>query len=55
MQKKIIDRELQWNNSIKEIIDTYSIGFSIKGKCEICEKILNEKNIPNIRPPEIKQ
>ena len=54
-QKKIIVKESQWNERMEKIIDTYSIGFSIKGKCEICEKILNEKNIPNIRPPEIMQ
>ena len=52
-REKIIDKESQWNKSIKEIIDTYNIGFSIKGKCKSCEKIINEKNIANIRPPEI--
>ena len=52
-QKKIIDEESQWNNSIQDIIVTYKIGFSIKGKCKDCEKILSEKKIINIRPPEI--
>ena len=52
-QKKIIDEESQWNKSIQGIIVTYKIGFSIKGKCKDCEKILSEKKIINIRPPEI--
>lgn len=41
--------------NVKRIIDSYNIGFSIKRKCKTCEKMLNEKNIANIRSPEIKQ
>ena len=54
-REKIINKELCWNKGIEEIIDYYNIGFSIKGKCKNCEKILNEKKIINIRPPEIKK
>lgn len=52
-QEKIVKKELCWNKGIKKIIDYYNIGFSIKGKCKDCEKILSEKKIINIRPPEI--
>lgn len=54
-QEKIVKKESCWNKNIKEIIDSYNNGHSIRGKCKSCEKIINEKNIANIRPPEIKQ
>lgn len=54
-QEKLKAKEKCWTQKIKEIINFHSIGFSIGGKCKICEKMINEKNINNIRPPEIKK
>lgn len=49
-QSNIIEKEKDWNKKINTIIDAYRTGFTMRGKCEICEYLINEKLLKNIRP-----
>ena len=42
--------EIKFRNSMKNIIDDYDAGHSIKGYCDICEKIYHETDITKLRP-----
>ena len=42
--------EKEFTNSINNIIDCCNSGHSIKGSCDVCNKIYNEKDIKKLRP-----